>query len=145
MVTKTEKVYFGYIVSLPQLKLPNLKNIKNVEAIISTSDRGAVSHTLAHKIPDKVDRTLKGKTIRNAMRQLDNDFGGAENYAYEIQLELTENGVTISQSNPRYRLAQESFLAEEIARKTGGGDAKTFLKIAQQYLNIYNSYNLQNQ
>ena len=136
-----KKEYSDYIVSLPLLKFPNLKNVRALEIVVSTSDRGAVSHALAHKIVPKLDRESKSKTIRYAMHQLDADFNGAGNYAFEIQTDFTANEVKVSQLDPIYRIIQESFLAEEIVKKREKKEnPRDFLKIAKSYLNFYNTH-----
>lgn len=144
-MTKKTKKHFDYIVSLPPLNSPNLENVQNLEIVVSTSDRGAVSHALARKVSEGLNRESKNKTIKHTMNQLDSDRGGAGSYAYEIQTKFEENGVPISQSDSRYQFIQKAALADEIKRKRGGENAYSFFKIAEKYLIFYNSHNLRNQ
>ena len=145
MTNKTKKERFEYIVSLPPLNIPNLKSVQNLEVVVSTSGRGAVSHVLARKTFKDSDRELKSRTIKDAMNELDNNYGGAENYAYEIETYFEEDGMPMLQLSPRYKELQKYFLCIEIAKKKEERDPIKFLNIAKKYLDFYHSHKSQNQ
>lgn len=140
MTKATKKEHFDYIVSLPKMDILNLENTRNLEVVVSTSDRGAVSHALARKTHEKLHRELKSNAIRHAMNQLDVYYGGAENYAFEVQSEFSENGIEMTKFNPRYRDVQEAFLAEEISKKRDDKNMLKSLRLAKSYLDFYYSH-----
>lgn len=130
-----KRKHFDYIVALPAMNCLGLENIQRLEIVTSTSPRGAVSHALARRVFEK----SKGEIIQRTMRQLDKDYGGAGNYAYEIPSGIQEDGIDVPVPALIYGEAQKAFLAEEIVMKTGESRHQCS-KTAKQYLNFYNSH-----
>ncbi|MBT6690294.1 hypothetical protein HN903_03200 [archaeon] len=144
-MSKTKRKQHPYIVSLPPVTFSNLENSRGLELAITTSDRGAVSRVLARKVAGGLSRESKSKAIGHAMNQLDKQYGGAGNYAYQIETEIKgDDGKKISPSQGLYRTIQEVLLAEEIAEKKGKTDAREFLKMAGAYVGFYNSHKPKN-
>ena len=124
-----------YVVNLPSRDFEGILNPSSLELEFSPSDRGAVSHALGRKVSPDIRKNRRGIFIGKAMNILDNDYGGAGNFAYEIPRDITdEKGHRVSGED--YKIIQEVFLAQEIADKRGRVP-QDCLTQARKYLDFY--------
>lgn len=124
-----------YVVDLSGLPLERIGRINQLELEFSLSDRGAVSHALGRKINPELTKDLRSIYIGKAMNTLDQSYGGAGNFAYQIPTDIHDDkGKRLTAHE--FNIAQEVFLAEEIASKIGG-NAPNYMGRARKYLEFY--------
>jgi len=134
MVKKRER--YAYAVQLPFIPSSGIRGIEEIEIVESPSPRGATSKAIARKLPRNPDqRYLIGQT----MNLLDNNYGGAHNYAYEIPVEIVdETGRRVPRTDPNYRSSQLAFLATQIAEDRADQERPSkYIPKAREILDAY--------
>ncbi|MCK5321483.1 hypothetical protein KAJ38_02800 [Candidatus Pacearchaeota archaeon] len=127
-----------YVVELPEITIPGIHNINRLELVLSTSDKGAVSHAISRKVSKDLIKDKRHAIIGHAVNVLTNNYGGAKNHAFEIQEYIQEEGGrTLSKFDPAYKQSQIGFLASEISKKKGRNEIDC-LPLARKYWDLYN-------
>ncbi|MEA3248709.1 MAG: hypothetical protein U9Q73_03330 [Nanoarchaeota archaeon] len=140
-----KRQHYYYIVELPEIKIPGVHNIYKLELVLSTSDKGAVSQAISRKVSKNLIRERRFTTIGHAVNVLNDNYGGAKNYAFEIPEDIREDGGrTLSKFDPDYKQSQIGFIASRISKKRNRKEIDC-LPLARKYQDFFNRKMSENQ
>lgn len=128
-----------YVVVLPGRNERDFSDFSKLEVTFANKPYNATKNILFRKLRKNMHQRQRQAIVLRLADDMDSSGQNLEKYAYEIETEFQdEKGRKIPMRDKSYRLAQECFLAEEIASKKGFPKrGKDYLGTAKEMLDFY--------